>query len=162
MPTVYRESRNIEASTIEYIDHILDENDYTDVTVEKTFARVYSQDTPVVCIRVGDTEHPRAELGSDQTIRKPVILVDIFADSDAQRLDLKDLLIENLKKGWDFVEFIIADGEVESRGRNGRIIVLNLSESAVDLGIDKSSMLDKHDRYRHLITLNCECSEVED
>ena len=159
--SVYRPSRNIEASTIEYIDHILDENDYTDVQVEKTFSRIYTIELPSICVRVGDTEHTKAELGSNTTIRKPLILIDIFATSDGQRLDLKDLLIDQLKSGWDYVEFVIVDGAVESRSRNGRIQVIGMSDTIIDLGVEKSS-LDVRDRYRHLISLNCQISKLED
>jgi hypothetical protein len=157
----YRESRNIEASTIEFIEHILEENDYTDVRIEKTFSRVYDlPDLPVICVRVGDTEHTKVEVGSNTTIRKPLILLDIFTDNDGQRLDLKDLLLDKIKYGWDYVEFIIENGSITSRIRNGKIQVLEVSDIPVDLGIEKSQ-LDKHDRYRHFIQISAQLSALE-
>lgn len=156
----YRQSRNIEGCTIERIETILTDNNYTGVNVEKSFARVYSVSIPVICVRVGDTIHTGVEVGSNTTIRKPLILIDVFANSDGQRLDLKDLLITNLKTGWVYNEFVIVSGEVSTRTDNGRITVLSMVDSIINLGVDKSN-LDVHDKFRHLISLNCQLSALE-
>lgn len=156
----YRQSRNIEATCIERIETILTDNNYTGVNVEKSFARVYSIDLPVICVRVGDTIHSGVEIGSHLTKRKPLILIDVFANSDGQRLDLSNLLVSNLKQGFDYVEYVIVNGEISTRTTNGRIIVESIDDHSVDLGVDKSQ-LDVHDRYRHLITIHASKSSLE-
>ena len=156
----YRQSRSIEASTIERIQTILADNNYTGVSVEKSFARVYSIDLPVICVRVGLTVHSGIELGSVTTRRKPLILIDLFCTSDGQRLDLSNLLVSELKQGFDYVEYVIVDGEVSTRTTNGCLIVESIDDVPVELGIDKSQ-LDVHDRYRHLITIHASKSSLE-
>lgn len=164
--TTYRPSRNLEATLIEKIETILSDNDWDNVSVEKSFARVYeipmNQDTKnaIICVSLENTIHSSVEVGSDITKRKPLLLVDVFAHDDGQRLDLKDFLISELKHGWSYVEFVITDGKVGSRTTNGRIEVLSISDTPINFGIPKEQ-LDAHDRHRHRISLSCEKSALE-
>lgn len=163
---IYRTSRNIEASVIQHIEQELLSAGWTDISVEKTFNRIY--DIPVdtfqkqgaVCVRLEDTTHQQAEIGKTSTRRLPFLLIDIFATSDGQRLDLKDFLIEKLKKGLPFYEFEVNGSTIVNKIQNGRIRVTNIDDTPVNFGIDKSS-LDVHDRYRHLLTLELSLGRVE-
>ena len=172
MSTSYRPSRNIEASTIEKIQSILSDNSYTGVTVVLGFKRAYSisldskEHNAIISVRCGTTIHEGVELGSVTTKRKPLILIDIFATSDGQRLDLKDLLVANLKGGWNYTEYVItnattsADASINTRTVNGKIRVESISDTPINFGIDKNQ-LDPHDRYRHLLTISCEKTKLE-
>ena len=168
----YRPSRNIEASTIETIETILSDNSYTGVTVVLGVKKVYNipldpkQHNAIICVRAGLSIHEGIELGSFTTRRKPLILIDIFATSDGQRLDLKDLLIANLKSGWNYTEYLItdatasADASVGTRTVNGKLRVERIEDTPLNFGFDKSQ-LDIHDKYRHLISLHCIKSLLE-
>ena len=162
----YRQTRNCESSTIERIQAILTANSYTNVSVEKVFARVYDipldskEGNAVICVRVSDTTHSHVEAGSHLTSRHPLIIIDVFATNDGQKLDLKDLLITNLKSGYTYNEFVIVNGIVDSRTANGRIEITEFDDTPVSLDIDKS-ILDIHDRYRHRITLHARLSALE-
>ena len=155
----YRQSRNIEASLIDYLTTELSAS-WTNINVAKTFAEIYSISTPSVCIRVGNTDHTRAEVGDDATIRRSQVLIDIFASSDGQRLDLKDFIVEKIKGGCIYYDYIIAGGVITSKVANGRIRVFIMSEEGIDFNTEKST-LDPHDRYRHLITLEISLGRVE-
>lgn len=163
---VYRISRNIEASIIEYIQTELAAAGWTGITVEKTFSRIYEipvntfQKQGAICIRLEDTLHQQAQIGDISTVLLPVVLVDIFATSDGQRLDLKDFLISVLNKGMPFYEYQVNGDAVTSRVQNGRIRISNIDDTPVSFGIDKSS-LEVHDRYRHLLTLTISLGRVE-
>jgi hypothetical protein len=92
-------------------------------------------------------------------------LLDLFCSNGGQLEDLKDLLITNLKTGFDYKEYSVSggvttDAVLESGMSNGRIVVNSINETEVNLGDDKSN-LDIHDRYRSLITLTCTKSVVE-
>jgi hypothetical protein len=156
----YRISRNIEASLIEYIKEELATANLNNVNVEKTFARVYDIQLPTICVRLGDTLHPRAELGSNSTYRTPSVLIDIFATSDGNRLDLKDFLVDVLKHGFVYYEYTIANGQIQTKTENGRVQVLTIDDSTVNLNTDKN-ILDVHDRYRHLLSLTISTGKVE-
>ena len=155
----YRISRAIEASLIDFLKSILEVN-WTNVTVEKTFSRVYNQTPPTVCVRVGDTTHLWAEIGNTNTRREAQVLIDLFCTSDGQRLDLKDFIIENIKKGSIYYDYVISGGSVHSKTANGRIRVKEIRDVPVDFNIDKNE-LEPQDRYRHLITLIISLGKIE-
>lgn len=156
---IYRKSRNIEASLVDYLTAELSAS-WTGINVAKTFAEVYSISTPSVCIRVGSTDHTRVEVGDDATIRRSQVLLDVFASSDGQRLDIKDFIIEKIKGGCIYYDYTITNGAVTSKVANGRIRVFIMSEEGVDFNTEKSK-LDPHDRYRHLITLEISLGRIE-
>ena len=156
----YRHSRAIEASIIDYIEQELIGN-WENVAVEKTFAKIYKISLPSICIRLSDTTHPKVELGSTATTRTPLILIDLFCDNDGQRLDLKDFLVEILKGGLPYYKYTIAGGQVTNKVQDGRIRIISIADTPIDLGIDKDK-LELRDRYRHLLTLSISLGKVEE
>ncbi len=155
----YRISRNLEASIIDYIRTEIT-GAWSNIGIEKTFARNYDIELPSICIRVGVTTHEKVEIGADATIRTPIVLLDIFATSDGQRLDIKDFLIEKLKSGLPYYDYIISNGTITSKTANGRIRVLDIDDTPIDFDADKET-LDVRDRYRHLLTLSISLGRVE-
>lgn len=156
----YRTSRNIEASIIDTIKDELTLGGWNNINVEKTFARVEPAKIPAIVVRVGNTTHIRAEVGGTSTYRQPLVLIDIFGTDDGIRLDLKDFLIEKLKSGIPYYNYVISNGQVQTKTLDGRINVVNISDTEVNLGIDKDD-LDVIDRFRHLLTLTIETGRVE-
>ena len=155
----YRNSRNIEASLIDFLTTELEAN-WSNISVEKTFARIKDISLPSVCIRVGDTTHAKAELGGDSTIRTVQVFIDVFATSDGQRLDIKDFIVEKIKGGCIYYDYIISGGSVQSKTANGRIRVTSIEDTGVNFDIDREK-LSVWDRYRHLITLSVSLGRVE-
>ena len=135
MATTYRITRNIEASFIDFITFSVN-TDWSGINVEKTFARVYDLELPTICVR------------------------DVFCKSDGQRLDLKDYLIEKLKGGIVYYDYIIANGAIQTKTANGRIRVMSIDDTPVDFDMDKDK-LDVHDRYRHLLSLTISLGRIE-
>lgn len=159
----YRESRNFEASVIKFLTDEL-ATDWENVQIEKTFARVstsFNDNTPVVCVRVGITTHDRVEIGSFTTKRNPLIIIDIFANNDGQKLDLKDYIIEKIKGGLNYYEFVIENNVITGKIKAGAITVKEITDMPVYGDIDKNA-LSKVDRYRWRITLLTTTSLVED
>ena len=156
---VYRQTRNIEASIIDFLQGHFD-TDWSNINVEKTFSKVYEISLPVICVRVGITTHNPVEIGSNSTIRKPQLLIDIFAENDGQKLDLTDYVIEKIKHGCIYYNYIIVGGNVDSKVADGRIRVLSIDVTPVNLDEEKNK-LDIHDRYRNLITCELSIGKVE-
>jgi len=159
---VYRQSRNFEASIVTFLTAEL-LVDWSGVAVEKSFAKVASEfgdDTPVVCVQVGITTHQKAEIGTDSTVRDPLVIIDIFANNDGQRLDLKDYIIEKVKSGMTYYAFTVVNNIITAQVDSGNIVVKSITDTPIDLDADKQS-LDKVDRYRHRITLTTTTNIVE-
>jgi len=159
----YRISRNLEASFIEYIEEKLNATGigWSNIKIEKSFARVYDLDLPAICIRCGVTDHDKVGIGEDSTVRTTDVMIDIFATSDGQKLDIKDFLIEKLKGGLPYYEYTIANGEIQDKTQNGRIRILDIGDTSIDLDTPKDD-LDVHDRFRHLLTLSVSLGKVEE
>lgn len=161
-----RIARNMENSIIEHLKDHLAIAQWDDVIVEKSFNRIYglqmNENTKqaAICVRASDTNRKRLEIGSDAMIRSQLVMLDVFATSDGQRLDLVDFLGSLLISGVPFYKYNIFNGVVMERVQYGIIRILTIEDKPVQFGVDKSS-LDVQDRYRHLITLNCSLSHPE-
>jgi hypothetical protein len=163
---VYRISRNIEASLIEYIVAQLAVAGWNNINVEKTFARVYglqmdeNKGTAAICVRASDTNRKRVEIGDDAVVRSELVLIDVFATSDGQRLDLVDFLGDILKHGCPYYEHTVTNGVNTVHTQNGRIRVLTMDDKPVNFSVEKSA-LEVQDRYRHLLSLTVSLGRVE-
>ena len=156
---VYRKSRAIEASIIDYLTTEL-QSQWSDMRIEKSFAGIFKVSLPSICIRCGVTNHEKVEIGSDATTRTPQVLIDIFASDDGMRLDVKDFIIEKIKAGCIYYNYTIAGGVVQSKVADGRIRVLDIDDIPINFTEDRNT-LDSHDRYRHLLTLSISLGKVE-
>jgi len=161
----YRVSRNIEASLIAYIKLRFTEERWNNIEVVKSFAEVEdlfnkNSSTAVIAVRASDTNRKTIEIGSNSVTRAELVLIDVFATSDGQRLDLVDFLGDELKYGCPYFEYQTEKSEITSRIQNGRIRINNIEDKPVNFGTDKSA-LDVQDRYRHLISITVSLGKVE-
>jgi len=155
----YRPTRNCEASIIEFLRDELTAS-WTNIHIEKTFTKIYGLSLPAICVRCGTTSYDPVEIGGNSLKREPQILIDIFASSDGQRLDLKDFVIDVIKNGCIYYNYEIESGAIKSKVASGRIRVLNIEDTPINFEEDRNS-LDIHDRYRNLITLTISTGKVE-
>ena len=156
----YRASRNIEKTILDFLKTNLD-NDWTGIAVEKAFANVSGDNLPVVLVRTSDVEHIRHELGSSLTKRNPLILIDIYAKDDGQKLDLTDYLVSKLKSGIPYYTYTIVNGVVDTKVLAGRITVtLPILVTQIDLDVPKSD-LSVVDSYHSLLSLSCSITVLE-
>lgn len=160
----YRRSRAIEASLIDYIKMKLSLDNWKDINVEKSFARVYKLKLPVIAVHVGNTRFNKLEVGTNAMIRNPLIFIDVFGSDDSIKWDLTDWLISNLKNGFPYYDYSIEKDETGSRvvekREAGHIYLKDMYITEVVLSEDKSE-LDEHDRYRVRITLDTSLNIIE-
>ena len=95
--------RNAELSLVEYITASI-ANDWTGVTVVKDFLQAYEVATPVICVRMLSKQNVRTEIGSQLLLPTFTFTIDIFANSDGQRLDLSDSIINYLIPGCEYFD----------------------------------------------------------
>ena len=149
----FRTSRNVELSTIYYLTTNL-EADWSGITVAKTFNQVYAKDVslPIVLDRLADISTTRLEIGTTTLENRYLLILDIFARSDAQRLDLADYIKEKINAGWTHYDFSHVSGDKTelSRTANGRNTVTDfINDSRLDFGESG----DEKDRFRHSISV---------
>lgn len=150
----FRTPRNVELSTAEYLDTNL-ASAWPGTTVLQTFAQVYakSYDVPIVCVRLSDVQSSRLEVGSDALDERFLIVIDIFAKDDGQRLDLAAYIKGLLQTGWVNYEHSRVSGDTTgalSKTVDGRCWV---TQFVTDAKIDIGESVDTKDRYRHNISI---------
>ena len=149
----YRISRNTEACVVDYIKAQLLADGWTGIRIEKSFAEVYKGELPCICINSPDRPIKRREIGSNEIFKDITIEIRIFATSDGQRLDLADWVIEKVIPGIIYYQYVITNGVVTTKTAKGRININEVTDNRKEL--KNTENLDKEDRYRHLISLNC-------
>ena len=159
----YRTTRNIEASVIDFLKSIL-ESTWTDVNVEKSFAKIYEIALPSICVSSENTVYNKIQVGDNSFERNVNIIIDLFCTNDGQRLDLKDTLIDGLKNGLPYYDYTTTKSgrttAVTSKPQNGRIRILTLTDNPVNIDVDKDN-LDVHDRFRHRLSLTISLGRIE-
>lgn len=149
----YKESRNIEASIIDWIVTELSNDGWKDINVYKVFAQVYKKGLPAILINVNNIDTTELEIGSKRHLNLYTIYFRIFANSDGNRLDLSDWLLEELEDDIDYFEYIIDNGIVSDKILKGRIAIRKILRNERELV--NTEGLEKEDRYRQLITVQC-------
>lgn len=154
----FQTARDIELSIIYYLKTQIDAS-WSSITTTKSFADVYSKNValPVVCIRLADTIRMRKEVGSTTLDNHYLIIIDIFATSDGQRIDLSDFIATQLASNWTHYEHSHPSGSNStlSRVANGKDKV---EEFITDTALDISDSPDPKDRYRHTISVRVKTS----
>ena len=162
----YRMTRNIEASVVDYLTAQFVRGGWTNITVEKTFKRIYglpmdiNKGAAAICVRVLRSTIIKAEIGDNAIWRKAQVMIDVFATSDGQREDLKDFIIDVFKYGCPYNQYTVTSG-VASNTVAGRLRVLSIEDTPVNFNTDKSA-LEVADRYRHALTFSVTTGQVEE
>ena len=147
----FSKTRNVELSTLFFLETQLDAS-WTGIEVVKSFLSAYDKVLPVVAIRLTDVITDRLELGSTTLDNIYTFVIDIFATSDGQRLDLGDFIMEELKTGWIYYTHSKVSGATTlDKVDAGRVTVSEfVNNSRIDFGDEVSNP----DRFRQTITFN--------
>jgi len=152
MSQYFTSTRNIELSTIDYLETSLNA-DWSGIAVVKGFTQAYKEKLPVVAIRLLRTGSTRKEVGNYDLRNVYTLVVDIFATSDGMRLDVSDYILNKLKLGYPYYEFSKDSGNNQDlvKTQNGRVNILEFLENTrVEFGTD----VETHDRFRHTLSFN--------
>jgi len=154
---MYRISRNIEASLIDWLTEELDDAGWVGIRVEKSFAEVYKGTLPCICINSLEIRPQKLEIGSKTNLKYFTVNIRIFATSDGNRLDLSDFILDLLEDDINYYTYTITNGEVASKILTGRIAVIRWIDNRKEL--TNTENLEKEDRYRHLLSIECIVAE---
>jgi hypothetical protein len=146
----YRETRNIEASLVDYIKAQLTAGGWQGVSVVKAFNMAYEKPLPVICIREDNQDIQTKEIGSTDVRKNYNIFIDIFGGEEGLCKDLSDWLIDILKVGCPYYEYVIdSNGTITSQTLVSKIEIPTFSSNK-KINVPTDS---KHDRNRRFISL---------
>ena len=145
----YRGSRNVELSTLKFIEDSL-ATDWSGVNIVKTFAQLEKVANPVICVMLNDTNYTREELGNTAFRNNYIFTIDIFATSDSMRLDMSDWLMNKLNPGWTYYEIS------QASGNNRTLVYTDAGRCRIDRIIENTKVVlgtmgDVRDKYRQSI-----------
>jgi len=152
MSSNFREKRCIEFSLIDYITTNVD-TDWTGITVVKSFSQAYKGTLPVICVRSLNAYHNQKEVGNTAIYNDVTIVIDIFATSDGNRLDLADYLIDKLRQGCVYYDYSkdSSDPEALDKEADGRLRVIRwINDTRIDFGVDGNN----YDKFRHNLSFS--------
>jgi hypothetical protein len=148
--TPFRVSRCVELSILDYLETELNSH-WSGVSVVKGFQQATKTALPVVSVRLTNTAANRKELGNYELSKYHTIILDIFATSDGQRLDLADFITDIIAEGIPYYTFSNVSGskaELE-KVADGRLVVNRFIEnSRVNFGDD----VEVQDKFRHILS----------
>lgn len=151
MANIFKEARNVELSLIYYFQTNL--TTWTNINVVKSFKEVYAKDLdlPIIAVKLVDFNSEKREIASTTLIHSYPIIIDIFANSDGQRLDLTSSVMDLLQEGYVYYEHSHgSDKSVMIRTANGRVRIVDwVSNHRVDFG----DTVSNKDKFRQTITI---------
>ena len=148
---LYRATRAIESSVVDYLIAQLVLSSWTGINVIKSSAEIYLGKYPAIVVMVaGGKRYVRREIGSKTYIKYYTLNLRIFADNDGQRLDLAEWLGDLLEFDIDYYTYTITNGVVSSKVLAGKINITEIIRD--DKELTNTEGLIKEDRCRHLIT----------
>lgn len=145
---MYRKSRNIEASLIDFITAELSVDGWTGINVSKGFPQDYKGKLPMIGIEALELRPQKLEIGSKRNLKYFTVKIRIIAKNDGQRLDLADWLFDELEEDIDFYEYVITSGQVSTKTLTGRLVITKWFENRKEL--QNTEVLESEDRYRHV------------
>ena len=140
-----RESRNVELSTLYYLETEFAAN-WTGVNIVKSFALVEQTDTPVVCIENESKTHVTREIGDTALNHTHVIIINIFADSSAQRMDLADFVLDKIRTGYTYYQWSYDEDKNYEKVAES---YLRLKAVITDTKLPQFDTMHKKERFRH-------------
>ena len=157
MPLEWGIKRNIENSLYVFLTDKIDENNVTDSNNDKILIRVgrkVSKDWTLPCITIylDDTTSERAEVGSNNRLKSYLIIMDIYATNDGERLDLSDWLEKIVENGFRYFSMLPSTSGPQTpiQTAGGLVEVNFVTNARVALGQN----VDPEDAHRHRISIN--------
>ena len=149
--------RNIEASLDDFLiaqalsDSLKDINNNS-ISFQVGRKQSSSGELPLITMYMDSEVTTRFEIGSFKREDLQTVIIDIYAKTEADRLDLAKWVVDTINNGWTYYIYAdSADPDVPTKTASGRINVQTfLTNERVNLGQNT----DTYDQHRHRISIN--------
>lgn len=149
--------RNVELSTIYFLETQINA-DWTGISTIKAKKNGVAVDPPVVTVKVISVFPKLKEIGSRTLENTYNIVVDIYASSDGQKLDLAQYIESKIILDWTYYIHSQESGNpgVLNRVSNGKVSWQNFTQHT---SLDFVDTVDKADRFRYVLAFNVRVSQ---
>lgn len=146
----YRESRNLEASLVDFLSTSLTTAGWSGITVLKGFPQDYKGKAPFIGVESLEIRPQKLEVGSKTNIKYYTVKIRVVATNDGQRLDLSDFLFSLLEDDVDYYAYTISGGVVSVKTITGKIVITKWFNNEKEFV--NTDNLELEDKYRHLLS----------
>jgi len=150
--------RNLENSVKDFLDEEVFEDNVTDknnALVPVRIGRKNSNDWSLPCISVyldAENSPTRLYVGSNLRDRKFLLIFDIYATEEGERLDLASWLTKKLENGFRYYEYTQDAGDPENPTKTVNGLV-NIDTFINNIRVKLGDNVDSVDAHRHRISL---------
>lgn len=149
--------RNLQASLYDFLTTLASDESLVDLDGESINFRVGRKNDDdwklnTISFYCESNTSERAFIGSNHRHELFLIIIDIFAKNEVDRLDLARWVTESINDGWDYYEYTgnIANPDSPNKVKKGKVSVNFLTNTKVSLGQN----VDEIDANRHKISIN--------
>jgi len=154
--------RNLQASLKDFLDAqiVIDSlvgDDGTTVTVRVGRKNDNNWVLPCISLYVESEDlTKRIAIGSNKRDEKELIIIDIYANNDGERIDFAKWLTDSINNGWQFYSYVYnpSNPELPTKNAGDWVSVDFLTNTKVKLGQN----VDIIDAHRHRVSINVWCS----
>lgn len=153
----WRLYNNIQASLYDFITAQAISDSLTDIagnSITFQIGRKNSEmgDLPIITFYVESEVISTPFIGSFVRDDKQIVIIDIYALTETDRLDLAKWVVDTLNNGWPYYSYADnpADADSPIKTKSGRINVYDRIENT---RVNLNQNVDKYDQHRHRISL---------
>ena len=149
--------RNLENSLKDFLDDEVSSDNVTDYDNNLITIRVgrkLDNDWTLPCISIyldGETSQ-RLQLGSNQRIKQYLLILDIFAQDEGQRLDLAYWLSDKLENGFRYYSYTVNPANPEQPIKTSHGLV-NIDAFVTNTRVNLGDTVSDFDAHRHRISI---------
>lgn len=143
--------RNLENSLKDFLDGKVSNEDI-DCSIRVGRKEDNKWSIPCITLYVESQTSTRLEIGSNKRDNLHLMILDIYATNEGERLDLADWLSAAINDGFRYYSYTQNESNPESPTKvaGGLVGVEFVTNARVSLGQN----IDETDKYRHRITIN--------
>lgn len=149
--------RCLENSLKDFLDTEIATDSVTDINGVAVPVRVGRKNDdnwtlPCISLYMESETLERFELGSNNRDVRELIIIDIFATNEGERLDLSKWLVNAINDGWRYYSYTYnsSNPELPTKTAGGLVNVNFLTNTRVNLGQN----IDESDAHRHRVSIN--------
>jgi hypothetical protein len=153
--------RNLENSLKEFLDRAIIDDEIKDIKgnlIPIRIGRKNDNDWTLPCITLYYESEiaPRGFLGSNKRLDQQLMILDIYATNEGERLDLAIWLSETINNGWRYYSYNpnVSNPETIAKVEGGWVKVDFITNTKVTLGQN----VDPIDAHHHRISIRVEIS----
>ena len=152
----YGVTANLENSLKYFLETEITNDSVTDISGDVIPVYIGWKETddwnvPCIAIHVDSMTNTKEYLGTNVTLDRRLIIIDVFAENELERENLADWLTETLTDGWTYYTYTVNVNTplTPTKTSAGKVAVDFVSNTKVNLGPNVSVF----DQHRHRITL---------